>query len=394
MNVIGPGAAAAIEAGLPAPARPWKPTATPGRIISLDWARGTLILFNLVAISAVWGVWPAFVHATWDEGVTVFDLIFPTFVTFSGASLAFAFRNQVRWPRIARRAVVLLAGGLAYNACHTYLAEGAVSAATLRITGPLTTYAVLVPVIAVLHQAFKSWQWWLLFTVAVAITYTVVLNRYAAGCPGGILTLQCNPSRAIDASVLGTAHIYGAGTRGHDPEGVVATLGALISAAAGVTLAHLMLWTRGRGSRCSLLGLGGLACALWLLGTVLEAFVPEFKRLWTPPFALHVAAGVVLVLAVGSAVLERAGAHPRWRQVVWPLVGLGRNAIVFYFGAHLLLQMLHTRGDLPGRPWIVSWAEGVAVWGAPPQVGFTVTFVAGALILAAVLHRLGIYIRP
>ena len=367
----------------------------PGRIISLDWARGTLIVFNLVAISAVWNPWPAFVHATWDEPVPLIDLIFPTFVTLSGAGLAFAYRNHVRWTRTVRRVVLLLAAALAYNAAHTYLAEGAVSLETLRYTGPLTMYAVLVPVIAALHRIIRGWPWWLLFTVVTAFAYTYWLNRYAAGCPGAVLTRECNPSRDIDPVLLGTAHVYGAGIHGHDPEGLVATFGALTSTAAGVTAAHLLLRVRSRGAWWTLGALCGLAASLWVLGAVCALYVSELKRLWTPPFALHVAAGVVLVLAVGSFVLDRPRTNPRWRTAVWPLVGTGRNALVLYFGSHLLLELLRTRGDLPaGRPWIVAWAERAAVWGAHPQVAFTLTFVAAGLLLASVLHHFKIYIRP
>ena len=368
---------------------------SPGRIISLDWARGSLIVFNLVAISAVWNAWPTFVHATWDEPVPVIDVIFPAFVTLSGAGLAFAYRNHVRWTRTVRRTVLLLAAGLAYNACHTFLDGGAVSLETLRYTGPLTMYAVLVPVIAILHRVLRSWPWWALFTVAAATAYTVALAKYAAGCPGGALTPLCNPSGVVDPFVLGPAHVYGAGAPGHDPEGLVATFGALSSAAAGVTAAHLLLWARARGASRATASLCALAASWWLLGTVLGVVVPELKRLWTPPFGLHVAAGVILVLALGSLVLDRPRTHPRWHAAAWPLVGTGRNALVLYFGSHLLLALLHGRGDLPaGRPWIVAWAETLAVGGVHPQVAFTVSFVAAELVLASTLHRFKIYIRP
>ena len=385
-----------VVAPAPAAAPGRAPTAeNPGRIISLDWARGTLILFNLVAISAVWAVWPAFVHATWDEPVPAIDLIFPAFVTLSGAGLAFAYRNHVRWTRTVRRGVLLLGAGLAYNACHMYLTGGTVSWETLPYTGPLTMYAVLVPVIAVLHRVIRGWQWWLLFTVVVSIAYTYGLREYAAGCPGAVLTPECNPSRVIDPAVLGTAHTYGAGVPGHDPNGLVAFWGALTSTAAGVTAAHLLLRVRLRGARWTLAALSGLAVSLWALGSVCGLYVAEFKRLWTPPFGLHVAAGVVLVLAVGSFVLDRPRTSPHWRTAVWPIVGTGRNALVLYFGSHLLLDLLRTRGDPPaGRPWIVSWAERVALWDVHPQVAFTASFVAAGLILASILHRFKIYVRP
>ncbi len=394
MTAIRP-AAVGARTELAAPARQSAGSTNPGRILSLDWARGSLIVFNLVAISAVGNAWPAFVHGTWDEPVPAIDVIFPAFVTLSGAGLAFAYRNNVRWTRTVRRTVLLLAAGLAYNACHAYLAGHPVSPATLRYTGPLTMYAVLVPVIAILHRVIRSWPWWALFTVAAAAVYTVVLTTYAAGCPGAALTPQCNPSGVIDPLVLGAAHVYGAGAPGHDPEGLIATFGALSSAAAGVTAAHLLLWARPRGAPWVVSSLGGLAGALWLLGTALGVFVPEFKRLWTPPFGLHVAAGVILVLAAGSLVLDRPRTHSRWRAAVWPVVGTGRNALVLYFGSHLLLALLRGRGDpLAGRPWIVSWAETFAVGGVHPQVAFTATFVAAGLVLASTLHRYKIYIRP
>ena len=78
-------------------------------------------------------------HARW-LGLTVYDFIFPLFVTLSGIGLAFAYRRSVSVAVTARRVVVLLVVGLVYNA----LMAGVFDPATLRYTGTLQAYAVLV----------------------------------------------------------------------------------------------------------------------------------------------------------------------------------------------------------------------------------------------------------
>ncbi len=64
------------------------------RILSLDWARGWMLIAS-VSVNA-WVLMPGwFDHAPWF-GVHPVDLIFPIFVTLSGVGLAFANGNQVR----------------------------------------------------------------------------------------------------------------------------------------------------------------------------------------------------------------------------------------------------------------------------------------------------------
>jgi predicted acyltransferase len=117
------------------------------------------------------------------------------------------------------------------------------------------------------------------------------------------------------------------------------------------------------------------------------------KRLWTTPFALMVASGAVLALAVASLLLDQpAGARVASirERLVTPLVAMGRNSLLIYFGSHLVLHVLLTRGGDP------SWAQDVArsleVTGYP-RAGFIVTMVALWVVVAAALHRRRIYIR-
>ncbi len=359
----------------------------PGRIVSLDWVRG-LFLCGSVATVSVLAPRPApLVHAEWS-GVTVQDLVFPLFVTLSGAGLAFAYRNRVGWGPTIRRSLVLLVAGLAY----TMVAAGEVDLTTLRWTGALQVYAVLVLVVGLLHRVARGPKAWVAVTLAVAVVHTLLLAGWQSGCPGGELTPQCNPSLDIDAALLGTAHMYAQGSLGHDPEGLVGILGALLTASVGAVAGHLALSARGtRRAPAYLLGWAGVT---FLATLVAVQALPAMKRLWTTPFALGAGALGVVLLALGMALLD-VPAGRAWSRLrgglSWPLVAMGRNSLLVYFGSHLLMILLLRYG---GETSYAERIAGLVEVGGMPRASFVVAMVLGWAALAAVLHRRRIYLRP
>ena len=69
---------------------------------------------------------------------------------------------------------------------------------------------------------------------------------------------------------------------------------------------------------------------------------------------------------------------------------MGRNSLLIYFGSHLVLHVLDTRGGE------TSWADELARSLEPtgyPRASFIVAMVALWVVVAAVLHRRRIYIR-
>jgi heparan-alpha-glucosaminide N-acetyltransferase len=361
--------------------------AKPGRITSLDWVRG-LFLCGSVATASVLAPRPEqLVHAQW-VGVRLEDLVFPLFVTLSGAGLAFAYRNAVGWGATLRRSVVLLLCGLAYN----MVAAGSFELSTLRWTGALQVYAVLVLVIGALHLVAHGPRAWAVVTVLVAAGQGVFLYRWQESCPGGALTPECNPSAVIDQALLGTAHMYAGGVLGHDPEGVVGILGALLTACAGAVAGHLAL--SARGTRRGPAYLLGWAAVLMLAAFAAVQLLPAMKRLWTTPFALGAGALGILLLALGMAVLDLPSGR-RWGTVrtrlAWPLVAMGRNSLLVYFGSHLLMLVLLSRGGDPS--WAYDVAGAVEV-GGMPRASLVVAMVLGWAALAALLHSRRIYLRP
>lgn len=369
-------------------------TAKPGRIVSLDVIRGLFLCISVMSASVLEPRPPWLEHATWT-GVTFDDLIFPLFVTLSGCGLAFAYRNAVGWRATARRSVVLLTCGLVFQV----IAEQPHNLDEIRLAGPLQVYAALVLVIGLLHLALRGPRAWMIWTLALTAAQTAFLYLWQQTCPGNELTRGCNPSGVIDKAWMGASHMYAHGLLGHDPEGLPSILGALVTCSAGTTAGHLALSARGSWKApAKMLGWAAiLAGSAWITA----GFVPAMKRLWTTPFALGVASLAVIVLALGMALLDisskgRSRARDTWMRtrstIAWPLIALGRNSLLVYFGSHLLVILLMRAGGTPSTA--DRLADTFDVLGGHSQLSFAIVMLLGWMALAAVLHRRRIYLRP
>jgi predicted acyltransferase len=353
------------------------------------------------------------------------------FVTLSGCGLGLAMHRRVQVRPLARRVLVLVLVGLLYNA----VTKNSWEPATWRLPGVLQLYAGIVLLLSLGHVATRSWRGWLALTLALAAAHATLLSVWARTCPTGTLTRQCNPSGRIDIAVFSADHVYAGGVLGHDPEGLVALLGAAVAAAAGATIAHLLLDTRAgtlrrqraprsmgatpdvmtagttaRGEKTGVCGpraaMGPLLlAAVFLAGAELAAHLPAWlggaplpamKRLWTPPFTLTVTAAVIPALLGGHLLLDRPGTSRILRAGSWPLLALGRNSLLVYFGSHVAMAVLGYLGTGPdgtGRSLLQRAATAVAVAGHP-QISWTVLVLAAWTALACLLHTRRWYLRP
>lgn len=370
----------------PSPARSRRRART--RLVALDSARGWLIIVNLAAIifASAPDASAQLRHVTWF-GVTAFDLIFPTFVCLSGCGLAFAYRRPVPARTTARRVIVLFLLGLGYNAALDRTGD----LAELRLTGPLQVYAVLTLVIALLHLCLRSTRAWAWFTIGWALVLTAVFVLFDQTCDLGQASRVCNLSAATDLRLLPHAMLYRGGAEGHDPEGMMTVLGALVTLSVGVTAGRIMsdqtapriVWTR----------LLGWSLATFALGALLTVLVEPYKRLWTPSFALLTGSFVVAMLLLGWLLHDAPVAgrgpliDPRWCELV---IAHGRNPLLIYFGSHLVLSELGRWGGDPSllaRLLDTQWP-----WGHP-TLTLAILFGGAWALLAWALHRRGIYLR-
>lgn len=365
----------------------------PGRITGLDAARGLMLITSVMSASVVLNRPDWLLHASW-MGITPYDLIFPLFVTLSGVGMAFAYRNHVsRWVSL-RRIVVLLLVGIIYG----MVAAGDYTWAGFRITGTLQLYAGLVALLVLGHMLGRTWPVWAAITFVSAAVLACYLHCYGTLCPGGGLTPMCNPSKEIDGFFF-HSHMYSKGTLGHDPEGIVSILGSFVTAAAGTTAGHMALASRGRLAHLGALRLGVWAAVVTAYGVLLSSLVPAFKRLWTPSFGLCAAAVGILLFAICFWIFD-APSSEKWSnlrpRVAIPLVALGRNSLLVYFGSHLLVDILmrvgqNAQGESLG--FRIASVCSLGIPGAWASLGFVVVNLALWWIISLVLHHHKIYIH-
>jgi hypothetical protein len=77
--------------------------------------------------------------------------------------------------------------------------------------------------------------------------------------------------------------------------------------------------------------------------------------------------------------------------LTWPLVALGRNSLLVYFGSHLLLHVLETSGG--EVTWADTVVERVDVLGNA-ELSYMLFMLLLWVVLTGVLHRFRIYLRP
>ncbi|MGN6332084.1 MAG: heparan-alpha-glucosaminide N-acetyltransferase [Motilibacteraceae bacterium] len=369
------------------PSAPRRPARETQRVLALDWARGGMLIASLVNVGVLAPRPLAMQHAAWF-GVRPIDLVFPVFVALAGVGLALANRRPVPVRTTVRRSLTLFACSLAYNA----VTAKSLDWHTWQVTGPLTVYAALVLVIGLVGRRVRGAVAWGAITLVLAAVDTWLQATKAAGCPGGVLAPTCNLSGVVDPAVLGTGHIYHHGQLGHDPEGLVSFLGTLVSAGAGITAGWILIRMRGRSLAPVLVG--AWAAVLVATGLTADVWLEPFKRQWTPPFALLTAALALAPVVVGTVLFDL----PRWRPwrgvsgvLAWPLVALGRNSLLTYFGSHALYDFCVLYGKPAYSQQVLAWFAEHAP-GHDPRRLFLLATVGGWWALAMVLHAAGIYV--
>lgn len=361
------------------------------RLRSIDAFRGAVLAFMvLTPATGDPATYPFLRHAHWD-GVTASDLILPTFLVTSGLSLAFLLRPPVgsdRVLRLVRRLVVLVLLGFVYNA---YGATGT-DLSALRFTGVLQLIGVsgfLAAMVVLLTRGRSGRDRpWIVAAVAggLQLVHGGGLVLLAERCGG---PEPCSPYNGWDRSLLGPEHTYGAGVHAYDPEGlavmVAATSLVLVGWLAGRPLVGA---TRDRiGAAAATIASAGvlLVGSAWLL----DGVDAVNKRLLTPAFVALASGVALLVFATFVVVLDvvrRARVRAPLGAASWPLVALGRNALVVYLLERFLLQTAATVrvGDRSIRKAVLSALPGSDT---TRHLAYTVALLAVVGAVTALLHR-------
>jgi len=347
------------------------------RLASIDALRGLTVAAMLVVNNpGSWDhVYAPLLHAQWD-GCTATDLIFPFFLFLVGVSMAFSVvpraASAAARPALARGVVqraarILLAGALLHA-----LAWWLLDLPHYRLWGVLQRIALCSALVGVLVVFARSAVQWVVLVFLLAV-YAALLHA------ADTLQPLLNPASRLDTALFApwVYQWHPDSGLGHDPEGLLSSLGALATTLLGVIAGGMVRSGRSGG----LLVLGMASAALGVAGS---SVLPFNKALWTPTYVLWTGGLATLLLLATHVLVDRRG---------WPAVGrrFGVNAITVYLGASVLSVVLGATGA-----WTRAWQLMRDALPAQPALASLLIacgFVSAWWVVAWWLDRRRLYIK-
>ena len=361
---------------------------------ALDVMRGvTLALMIVVNMAVGDGVsYGQLLHAQWD-GLTLTDLVFPSFLFVVGGALAHTlagYRAQsglhLAGRVITRAAVIFLLGVLlSLFPFVTHSPDGQltlVSLAQARIPGVLQRIALCYGLAALVVRLGNR-----RFAAAVLagslVGYAVLLDAF------GDRTLAGNAVLRLDRWVFGDAHLYHGEGIAFDPEGLLSSLPALANVLAGYLAVSFV---RRRAATYQ------SVATLWLVATLVilaalgwSASLPFNKKLWTSSYALLNVGTDTAAFALLVQVIDLR----RWRGLVPLAAPFGRNTLLIYLLSEIgNVVLLETQvGSTSLFDWL--WRTAFASWAGEKFGGllYSVAYLLLFWLLARELDRRRLYVR-
>lgn len=302
------------------------------RIHTIDIVRGLIVLSSVTLVYLPEKYPGINVHAEW-YGFTVLDVIFPTFITIFGTSMAIAYHRGIKKKRLFIRTFKLIVFGLLFN----MIVNWNLDIETIRVTGVLQFFAVLGLLAVLLTKIIKKPHHLLLASIVIFIIHGYFLINNA-DCPGTHLAQpECNTSTHIDPYVFGKNHMYAQGSLGYDPEGIPSMFAALGNVLLGFAAGRIILRKRN-----VVRNLYTYAFTVFILCMGATYFLPIGKRIWTPAYGFLTAGITILLLAVCYMFFEKPYTFKKPTQYILGLfIAFGRNSFLFYFGKYLLNSLLN-----------------------------------------------------
>lgn len=286
------------------------------------------------------------------------------------------------WARLTKRFVTLVLLGLLVNA---WLGAGP-DLRELRFPGVLQRIAIVGIIgAAVAWAARRRWTVTLVLAAALAAGWSLLLWNAASECPHHRPQREpaCGTFLDVDVQLFGQTHVYHQAEQGHEPEGTMSTIGALATFLAGYSATRVLA---GRPKVLEQIGACLALAAAWaVLAVPLLALQPLSKRLWTGSYVAVTAAGCLVVLAALIALFDSNRARST-AVAAWPLVALGRNALVLWTALFFVERAL--QATIVDEQRLSVWF--VAEHGA---TAYLLLFGGGFLAVASAMHLARWYVR-
>ncbi|MDZ7290933.1 MAG: DUF5009 domain-containing protein [candidate division KSB1 bacterium] len=385
------------------------PVSPKDRLLSLDVFRGiTIAGMILVNNPGSWShVYPQLEHAEW-HGWTPTDLIFPFFLFIVGVAMTYSFGRILEagekpkgiYRKVMRRTLILFGLGLFLYLIPSDLPSGynwfSDTLAKARIMGVLQRIAVVYffASLIVLHFKLRAQVFWgiglLVFywLVMKMVPFTVVENGVAV-THAGTLEKEINLAAYLDNLIL-HGHTWEVGKFLHrDPEGLLSTLPAIVTALLGVFTGY---WLRkGKPQYETVAGLFFAGIGSLLLGSIMDYGFPINKQIWSPSYVIFMGGMALIFLAMCYYLIDIK--EQKWW--IKPLVIFGVNPIALYVLAETMsrLLILIKAGGTSLQGWIyqnlfVSWLGDLN-----GSLGYAIAYVLFWLGVMAIFYKKRIFIK-
>lgn len=348
------------------------------RLTSLDVLRGLTILGMIVVNNQGDGkhVLPSLTHAHW-HGITAADLVFPFFLVIMGVSMAISFaKRRPPLTKVLRRSALLFAFGFFLNAFPHF------DPAEVHIMGVLQRIALVYLATAVL-TLYTPKRTQLATGAALLVGYFAVMMLVPVpGHGAGVLTPDGNLAGWLDRTLLGVKHVYGNGP--YDPEGLLSTLPAIVTALIGFWAGDWLRTQRVGTHVTKRLTYAGLALAA--TGAAWAPLFPINKKLWTSSYVLFTGGCALILLAATYELVEVRG----FRKLGRPFEILGLNAILVYMASE---ELAYAVNSTHFKPWLYTRVLTPFAGELLGSLLFSLTLAAATWILATALYRRRVFLK-
>ena len=372
------------------------------RLRSLDLLRGATVAFMILVNNAGdWDkTWAPLLHAEW-HGWTPTDLVFPLFLFVVGAAIPFALpkpplaaaQNKEAHRKVFRRGALLFLLGLAliWFPYYTVVWERARIFGVLQRIGIVFSLAAL----ACIHLKPRGRA---LLSIALLAGYWIAMKTIPVpGFGAGDLSPKGNLAFHVDHLILGP-HIWRYSPGPGDPEGILSTIPAIVTALIGIfageALRRQQIAGAEREAPRSLVRPILIGAFFLLAGLALSPLFPINKNLWSPTYVLFTGGVAILLLIVAHLLVDREvrAGDARWAI---PFERFGRQAIVAYVGSGALARILGLAkvSDVSLHKWLYSrlFANWLPDYWA--SFGWALATVLLWLAVATALDRRGFRLR-
>lgn len=331
-------------------------------------------------------VYTPLLHAKW-HGLTPTDLIFPFFLFIVGVSVSISLKkhseiNSSLVIKLAKRSLILILLGLLMGAFPYF------NLADLRYPGVLQRIGLVFFATALLSVRFQTNTLMVISGLILLIYWLIMALIPFPGGEAGSLEIGNNLAAWVDQIVLGK-HVWSQ-TKTWDPEGVISTLPALVTALSGVIFGRYYFLSQFEIAklRKSLL----LASGMILTGIAWHSIFPINKSLWTSSFVLVTSGTAIIALVLIHWLIDRQ----KWRENLFaPFIHFGSNAIVVYLLSGIIASSLWAiqMGDQPLYQWLFE--RVFLSWLSPynASLAFAISVVLLLYMIAWLMYRKKIFVK-